>query len=137
MASSDSQIDKPQRGRPKRAELLDVNINTGAQSINTERASLISPASFFYLSLHGAIAVHGVVSIKKLQVYKTPTCTLHSVILYRIYMGTLQFKKKTKKTTLWFLLKWSLVTCFITGNHLFRHRNSLICSDASAVYNLV
>ena len=40
MASSDSQIDKPQRGRPKRAELPDVNINTGAQSINTERAFL-------------------------------------------------------------------------------------------------
>ena len=36
---SSSQIDKPQHGRPKRAELLDVNINTGAQSINTERAS--------------------------------------------------------------------------------------------------
>ena len=35
MASSDSQIDKPQRGRPKRAELLGVNINTGAQSTNT------------------------------------------------------------------------------------------------------
>ena len=34
--STDSQIDKPQRGCPKRAELLDVNINTGAQSINTE-----------------------------------------------------------------------------------------------------
>ena len=30
MASSDSQIDKPQRGRPKRAELPDVNINTGS-----------------------------------------------------------------------------------------------------------
>ena len=40
MASSDSQIDTPQRGRPKRAELPDVNINTGTQSINTERASL-------------------------------------------------------------------------------------------------
>ena len=40
MACSDSQIDKPQRGRPKRAELSDVNINTGAQSINTERGSL-------------------------------------------------------------------------------------------------
>ena len=36
MASSDSQIDTPQRGRPKRAELPAVNINTGAQSINTE-----------------------------------------------------------------------------------------------------
>ena len=32
MASSDSQIDKPQRGHPKRAELPDVNINTSAQS---------------------------------------------------------------------------------------------------------
>ena len=42
MASSDSQIDKPQHGCPKRAELPDVNINTGAQSINTERASLIN-----------------------------------------------------------------------------------------------
>ena len=40
MASSDSQIDKPQRGHPKRAELLEVNINTGAQSINTESAHL-------------------------------------------------------------------------------------------------
>ena len=36
MASSDSQINKPQRGRPKRAELADVNINTGTQSINTQ-----------------------------------------------------------------------------------------------------
>ena len=41
MASSDSQIAKPQCGRPKRAELpADVNINTVIQSINTERASL-------------------------------------------------------------------------------------------------
>ena len=32
MADSDNQIDKPQRGRPKRAELLpDVNVNTGTQ----------------------------------------------------------------------------------------------------------
>ena len=40
MACNDSQIDKTQRGRPKRVELPDVNINTGAQSINTERDSL-------------------------------------------------------------------------------------------------
>ena len=40
MASSDNQIDKPQYGRPKRAEWQDVNINTGIQSINTERASV-------------------------------------------------------------------------------------------------
>ena len=39
MAISDSQIDKPQRGRPKRAALPDVNINTGVQNINTKRAS--------------------------------------------------------------------------------------------------
>ena len=32
MAISDSQIDKPQRGLPKRAELPDVNISTGAQA---------------------------------------------------------------------------------------------------------
>ena len=36
MASRDSQIDKPKRGRPKRAELPAVNMNTGAQSITTE-----------------------------------------------------------------------------------------------------
>ena len=40
MASRNSQIDKPQHGCPKRAELPDVNINTGVQSINTVRASL-------------------------------------------------------------------------------------------------
>ena len=36
MVNSDSQIEKAQCGHPKRAELLDVNINTGVQSINTE-----------------------------------------------------------------------------------------------------
>ena len=40
MARSDSQIDELQRGHPKRAELPDVNVNTGAQSMNSERASL-------------------------------------------------------------------------------------------------
>ena len=40
MASSDSQINKPQCGCPTRAELPDVNINTGTQTTNTERASL-------------------------------------------------------------------------------------------------
>ena len=64
MASSDSQIDKPQRGRPKRAELPDANINTGAQSINTEsffnnkntqsktQAKLHSPKQFTFQFLH-------------------------------------------------------------------------------------
>ena len=55
MASSDSQTDKPQRGRPKRAELPDVNINTGAQSINAERASLIKRtqcADFVKYTMH-------------------------------------------------------------------------------------
>ena len=45
MASSDSQIDKPQHSRPKSAELPDVNINTGVQSINSERASLMKRSS--------------------------------------------------------------------------------------------
>ena len=44
MASSDSQINKPQPEHPKGAELLDVNINTGMQSINTERVSLFKGA---------------------------------------------------------------------------------------------
>ena len=38
MPSNNSHVDKPQRGRPKRANLPDVNIITGEQSINTERA---------------------------------------------------------------------------------------------------
>ena len=36
MTSSGSQIDEPQRGRSKRAELRDVNINTGAKSIRKQ-----------------------------------------------------------------------------------------------------
>ena len=40
MARSDSQIDKPQGGRPKRAELPDVNRNTVAQSSNTDKTNL-------------------------------------------------------------------------------------------------
>ena len=40
VVSSNTQIDKPQRGCPKRAELPDVNINTGAKSINSEKAAL-------------------------------------------------------------------------------------------------
>ena len=40
MACSDSQIDKPQGGRSKRAELID----TGAQSINTGRTSSVESA---------------------------------------------------------------------------------------------
>ena len=35
MTGSDSEIDKPLHGRPKRAELLDINVNTGAQSSRT------------------------------------------------------------------------------------------------------
>ena len=42
MASRDSQIDKPQRGHPKRAELLDVNINTGAQTMGSGNFYAIS-----------------------------------------------------------------------------------------------
>ena len=40
---SNSQTDKPQRGRPKRAELPDVNINTGAQSIHIAEATFLTP----------------------------------------------------------------------------------------------
>ena len=47
MVSSDSQMDKPQRGHPKRAEMLNVNINTGMQSTNTDRASLRKQALVF------------------------------------------------------------------------------------------
>ena len=36
-SSADSEIDKP--GAQKRVELPDVNINTGVQSINAERAT--------------------------------------------------------------------------------------------------
>ena len=33
MTGSDSQIDKPQHGHPKRDELPNVNLNTGPQSV--------------------------------------------------------------------------------------------------------
>ena len=45
MAGSDSQMDKSQRGRPKRAELPDVNINTSAQSINASLKVITCMAS--------------------------------------------------------------------------------------------
>ena len=48
MVSSDSQIDKAQCRRPKRAELPDVNINMGVQSINTERANFVKDSSFLF-----------------------------------------------------------------------------------------
>ena len=51
MASSDSQIDKPQHARPKRAELSDVNINTGVQTINTKRASLLVASCYYQTTL--------------------------------------------------------------------------------------
>ena len=52
MASSESQIDKPQRGRPKRAELPDVNINTAElltvyYDHNTKCLSRISGTSYW------------------------------------------------------------------------------------------
>ena len=40
MAGSDSQIDKPQHGRPKRAELPDVNINRDTRKALILRVSL-------------------------------------------------------------------------------------------------
>ena len=54
MTSSDSQIDKPQRGPPKRAELADVNINTGEQSINCKKASFntFEGAGYRFYSRH-------------------------------------------------------------------------------------
>ena len=48
MVSSNSQIDKPHHGCPKRAVLPDVNINTGAQSINTESCFKMDGGSYFY-----------------------------------------------------------------------------------------
>ena len=49
---SESQIDKPQRERPKRAELPHEYINTGAQSIDTERASLTYQVLFLSCESH-------------------------------------------------------------------------------------
>ena len=49
MASSDSRINKPQCGRPKRSELPDVNISTDAQNVNTERAFLAYLSGFYQL----------------------------------------------------------------------------------------
>ena len=51
MTSSDGQIDKLQRVRPKKVELPDVNINTDAQGINTERASLLLDIAVYFAIL--------------------------------------------------------------------------------------
>ena len=50
MASSNSEIYEPERGCPKRAELLDMNINTGVQNINTEKASVLTLPLHVFLS---------------------------------------------------------------------------------------
>ena len=57
MVSSDSQIDKLQLGHPKRADLPDVNINTGVQSINTERASSKCNSNLISTHLDGLVKV--------------------------------------------------------------------------------
>ena len=43
---SDSQIDKPQLGCPKRTELPDVNINTGAQPSGAQETHCKQPEFF-------------------------------------------------------------------------------------------
>ena len=60
MASSNSQIDKPQRGRPKRAELPDVNTNTGAQSNNT---LIIAPIKSFLLIVVRKLSIRSHVTL--------------------------------------------------------------------------
>ena len=55
MASSNSQIDKPQHGCPKRAELPDVNINTGVQSINTESLFNIPTSTFSHIKIQSTV----------------------------------------------------------------------------------
>ena len=52
MASSDSWIGKPQHGRPKRAELPDVNINTGVQSIKMRKNKTTTTAHLPILHTH-------------------------------------------------------------------------------------
>ena len=53
MASSGSQIGKPRRGRPKRAELPDVNINTGAQSIKQLFAKKFETLIYISIYMYG------------------------------------------------------------------------------------
>ena len=77
MASSDSQIDQLQLWRPKRAELPDVNINTGAQSINTYRAS---PLYFSLLRVEPAkrLTVRDLLEHSWFNEAKVPDIALHS-----------------------------------------------------------
>ena len=85
MASSDSQIDKPQRGRPKRAELPDVNINTGTQSINTERASKIQATVEYWITT------------KLIVCLRLKVCIVKSLLmfleLFRIVRGMKNFQE--------------------------------------------
>ena len=57
MASSYNQIDKPQCGRHKRAELLDVNINMGSQTINSEGTSSTESYRSFYFNFSNSLII--------------------------------------------------------------------------------
>ena len=57
IASCDSQIDKPQHGCHKRAELLDVNINMGSQTINSEGTSSTESYRSFYFNFSNSLII--------------------------------------------------------------------------------
>ena len=67
MTSSDSQIAKSQCGHPKRAELLDVNINTGTQSINNERAYFNKPVSCTVANTKSILVGHWTLTLGRQQ----------------------------------------------------------------------
>ena len=93
MASSDSQINKPQRGCPKRAELSAVNINTGTQSINTERASKIQATVEYWIKI---TCTHWITT-KLIVCLRLKVCIVKSLLmfleLFRIVRGMKNFQE--------------------------------------------
>ena len=89
--SSDIQINEPQHGHPKRADLPDINIKTGVQSINTARASLKlvnSTLDYIETSLYLALQYYDICICIKLYnnycIYTTDEHQRHFVSYYCI-----------------------------------------------------
>ena len=89
MASSDSQIDKPQRGCPKKAELPVVNINTGAQSINNWDTPLsinALRARIYYTALLGRPCCSLSIRLSLRAIFNT---------LFRVYIFSRESRQNT------------------------------------------
>ena len=98
MASSNGRIDKPQhRCQTKRAELPNVNINTGMQSINTERVPLRCLRLMYEMKIAQTPLNDGIFLLFKLKFdcsFQNPVfsilITLENLIYFNLVIFTIQ-----------------------------------------------